>query len=233
MSGAPIIDRFWAKVMPEPNSGCWLWTAQISTNGYALLCVAGRRVRAHRFSYELHKGPIPAGLQIDHTCSVRCCVNPDHLDAVTQRENNRRTFARGRAHNVGAFQRQKTHCPAGHPYSGENLALNKHGERYCRICRNASANRAYHRQCAQPNAILRTRTTCPRGHEYSGSNLYVSPSGTFVCRTCSRAHHRRYYKPHPLPPKTHCPHGHPYSGDNLYINRRGRKECRTCRRGRA
>lgn len=89
---------------------------------------------AHRFSYELHKGPIPAGLVLDHTCSTPACVNPDHLEPVTGSENARRSHQRGKYVNNGAHFAAKTHCPEGHEYSAENTYVNPKGSRICREC---------------------------------------------------------------------------------------------------
>jgi HNH endonuclease len=75
---------------PEPNTGCWLWTGQLSDRGYPMTTYANKKYRAHRLFYEQARGPIPAGMTLDHLCRVRCCVNPDHLEAVTQTENRRR-----------------------------------------------------------------------------------------------------------------------------------------------
>ncbi|HDZ73720.1 MAG TPA: HNH endonuclease [Aurantimonas coralicida] len=123
-------QRFFAKIQPEPNSGCWLWDATIARGGYGHFWVEGRLVYAHRFSYELVHGPIPPGAALDHLCSVPSCVNPDHLEAVTPQENAQRTVDRGRWHNRHAA---KTHCPYGHPYSGDNLYFES-GYRRCRAC---------------------------------------------------------------------------------------------------
>ena len=90
-------ERFMDKVSPEPNSGCWLWTGY-TLKGYGRFGAGGRSagvVYAHRFSYEMHKGIIPVGLEIDHTCNVKSCVNPDHLEAVTHQENIQRMVDRG------------------------------------------------------------------------------------------------------------------------------------------
>lgn len=79
--------RFFSHVMKNDKSDCWLWTASLS-GGYGVFTVHGSWGSAHRWSYEYHKGSIPPGLHIDHLCRNRRCVNPNHLEAVTQRENN-------------------------------------------------------------------------------------------------------------------------------------------------
>ena len=79
-------ERFWAYV--DQSGDCWMWTAQTNEYGYGMFHLSkGKPVRAHRFSYELSRGPIAEGLVIDHTCHNPPCVNPDHLQAVQQRQN--------------------------------------------------------------------------------------------------------------------------------------------------
>ena len=124
-------ERFMSKVYND-KSGCWLWTDAVSTVGYGYLGVggrAGRKVQAHRISYELFKGEIPDKMHIDHLCRVRRYVNPDHLEAVTQREN----LLRGKG--VTARNAAVTHCPQGHEYNHQNTQLYK-GHRLCRMCSN-------------------------------------------------------------------------------------------------
>lgn len=88
---ASIIDgsdyRLEGKFMPEPNSGCWLWDGTTNVDGYGAIVVDGKRMKAHRVSYVVHKGPIPNGMKILHKCDVRQCINPDHLRLGTDSEN--------------------------------------------------------------------------------------------------------------------------------------------------
>ena len=129
----PIIERFWDRVSPEPNSGCWIWVGGLAggDNGkigeYGVLSKPSPNpgmVYAHRVAYEHYKGPIPKGFQIDHLCRVKCCVNPDHLEAVTPSVNSLRGIS---------VNGTKTHCAKGHPFFGENL-YEAAGRRYCRTC---------------------------------------------------------------------------------------------------
>lgn len=129
----PIEQRLWDLIMPEPNSGCWYFMGALNKSGYGRFCPSRKTqtLSAHRVSYELFKGPIPAGLHLDHLCRTPCCINPDHLEPVTHAENMRR------------WQQTVTHCPRGHPYSGTNLLMYD-GSRTCRACKNAASRKSYH-----------------------------------------------------------------------------------------
>ncbi len=135
-----IEDRFWAKVSKGPGLfDCWEWTASRNTKGYGQFGLRGRRLMAHRLSYEWLIGPIGEGLQIDHLCRVRNCVNPAHLEPVTCKENLRR------GEGPAARNTRKATCPHGHPYAGDNLYVSTDGKRRCREC-HRSANRRWKRQ---------------------------------------------------------------------------------------
>ena len=126
-------SRFWGKVVPEPNSGCWLWVGATSKGGYGACSLAGIQRYTHRLAYESLVGPIPGALQIDHLCRTRCCCNPVHLEPVTVREN----AVRGVSGKVNAArQRAITHCPHGHPYDDTNTSfrVQRNRARRCKTC---------------------------------------------------------------------------------------------------
>lgn len=95
------VRRLYERVDRRP-AGCWLWTGTIAPNGYGYFAIKGRSQQAHRVAYELLVGPIPDGLDLDHLCRVRACVNPDHLEPVTRSENNRRGFEARKAEAIAA-----------------------------------------------------------------------------------------------------------------------------------
>lgn len=130
----PSLDqRFWAKV--ERTEDCWNWVGTI-TNGYGFVKVNGGMRSAHRVAWQLSVGPVPDGMDVDHLCRNRRCVNPAHLEPVTHREN----VLRGAG--TAAVNARKTHCKHGHSLSDSNLILQNGGRtRVCRECRNSRARR--------------------------------------------------------------------------------------------
>ena len=109
-------------------SGCWTWQAAQTGKGYGGTWFRGKRYRAHRLLYELLRGPIPAGMTIDHLCRNRLCVNPEHCEIVTMRENTLRGIGPSAQHA------KKTHCPRGHEYDLLNTRIGHHNARHCREC---------------------------------------------------------------------------------------------------
>jgi hypothetical protein len=114
---------------------CWEWEGAISSNGYGLIYRDGKLVRAHRAVYEHLMGRIPKGLVCDHLCRNTHCVNPDHIEIVTQSENMRRGYS------PSAMNARKTHCVNGHELAWGNIYVNAEGHRTCIVCK-ASRNRA-------------------------------------------------------------------------------------------
>lgn len=145
-----IEERFWARVN-KTDGGCWLWASSTTEGGYGTFAFAGKRFAAHVWAYERSVGPVPDGLQLDHVCHTRddscaggpgCphrrCVNPDHLEPVTARENTLR------GNSLQAANAVKTYCANGHPFDEANTRVNARGGRMCRACQRvySARNRA-------------------------------------------------------------------------------------------
>ncbi len=130
----PLCDRIAKFTIPEPNSGCLLWTGTGNAFGYGLITVYRRSIHAHRAAYMCVHGAIPKGIVIRHKCDNPACCNVDHLEAGSARDNNRDTVKRGR-HNNG--NKEKSHCKNGHLLVGNNVSITSSGGRRCVECRNA------------------------------------------------------------------------------------------------
>lgn len=125
----PLIERFMRRVSIDKNTGCWLWVGRLKSSGlpYGFFDINSKPIIAHKWAYQNFKGAIPEGLQIDHLCNQPSCVNPDHLKAITGKENN------SRSNSISAINVRKTHCLNGHEFNYENTYFRKNG-RECRVC---------------------------------------------------------------------------------------------------
>lgn len=210
-----IDERFWSKVKLEdeafPENGCMLWMALLRPNGYPNFAVNGLPESAHRWIYKRLRGPIPEGMELDHLCRIRHCVNPDHLQPVTRKENVRR----------GNVMVRKTHCIRGHLYTEENTMWRAHGVRACREC-NRIRNKKYnaehryykgdqnksYRSDIKPanwltkpvlnikpiNSAKARQTHCVNGHEFTKENTrFNSSNGTRMCYACRLIRQMKYH----------------------------------------
>jgi hypothetical protein len=138
LTGPSVAETFWDHVDKDDPAGCWLWLRPSNGAGYGQLRFDGRTRQSHRVAYEMLLGPIPNGLQLDHLCRNRACVNPRHLEPVTARVNTLR------GETLPSANAAKTHCPQGHPYDEANTRMNS-GHRQCRTC-----DRARHQRRKNP-----------------------------------------------------------------------------------
>lgn len=163
------IDRisiFWAKV--DKTQTCWNWTGGLTFYGYGRFNIDNTRWPVHRLAYELLVGPIPDGLVLDHLCRNRRCVNPEHLEPVTGRENTLRGVG------PSAESARATHCPAGHEFTPENTKrLPK--QRRCRQCANEATLRWKRKQ--GPNT---ERVDCP----HCGRSLHHQSLRRHIAKGC-------------------------------------------------
>jgi hypothetical protein len=128
-----LIDRFESYVIPEPMTGCWLWTGGAKGRKgmqYGSFYHQGKNHAAHRMAWTLYKGEIPAGMFVCHKCDVTECVNPAHLFLGTPKDNAHDMSIKGRSRG------QRTlNCSKGHALSGNNLYVSPKGLRGCKACR--------------------------------------------------------------------------------------------------
>ncbi len=129
---APAIERFMARCQRAP-SGCLEWAGATGSRGYGSFSFGGKgkSVLAHRWIYEFHKGPIPAGMAIDHLCANRRCQEISHLDICSRVENTKR------------YAQRLTHCRNGHSFTGNNVKVRTDGKRRCIACNRATSKRQY------------------------------------------------------------------------------------------
>jgi hypothetical protein len=145
----------------------------------------GRTRGAHRVAWTLTYGPIPKNLCVLHHCDNKPCCNPAHLFLGTKVDNARDMIVKGRQ-----WQQLKTHCPQGHPYSGDNLLINPtNGGRQCRTCIRGQRHRRYVTRARAAGAKPRPTTHCSKGHPFASQQ----PGQQKKCQVCLRESQRRYY----------------------------------------
>jgi len=123
-----IEERIASRHRVEPVTDCWTWTGAVSNRSYGSIFYQGRMQKAHRVMWELNFGPVPKGLELDHLCRNRLCINPNHLEPVTRAENLARGIQSNQ--NIG-----KSHCIRGHEFNAENTRYKPgNGHRVCKEC---------------------------------------------------------------------------------------------------
>jgi len=134
-----LYDHLCNVVATRQDNECWVWPGTHNSTGYPMVGRDGKTTGAHRASYELRYGPIPEGLEADHTCETRSCWNPDHIEPTTRHEN----IMRGTGPEVTQRRhRNVSHCPQGHEYTPENTYTHRNRKGYdLRTCRACSRER--------------------------------------------------------------------------------------------
>lgn len=172
----------------DDENSCWIWTASKINTGYGQINLHGAPRLAHRVSYVLFVGPIPSGMDLDHICRVRSCINPKHLEPVTRSENNKRGLV---GKEAARRARERTHCRRGHLLSEDNIKWAERGRRCCKICYETKVKE---KNDMRPRSPRKIKTHCPHGHPYAGDNLVMTKRGSRVCRECMRTATREYQR---------------------------------------
>lgn len=143
--GQSVVDRLFSHVVEV--GGCWWWTGQLTDDGYGRIKIKGGLYGAHRIAYMALVSEIPTGLELDHLCRIRHCVNPYHLEPVTQRVNTLRGDTFGRR------QISQTHCKRGHELAGDNLRPRTDRHRECLPCKRERDRQRRERARLQRSAV--------------------------------------------------------------------------------
>lgn len=172
-------QRFWDKVRVNEETGCWEWTAAQDWCGYGWFGYDGRSRKAHRVAYAALVGDLPewtpTGLQIDHLCRIRACVNPAHLELVSHRVNTLR------GDTITAEQSRRTHCPRGHALDGANIrsSAGRGSWRQCLTCHraNSATGRALFRAAHVALGITRREYHATFGYSRAAAELVLASIG--------------------------------------------------------
>ena len=169
------------------DSGCQILETKPNSLGYSQITIKGKFWLGHRLAYTLAFGEIPEGLVLDHLCRNRRCVNPNHLEAVTRKENCLRGIS------LNANNARKSACIRGHLFTHENTYIDSSGSRHCRACKRVTDKfwDKVRRGEAQPSKNTnRDKTECKRGHALTGDNVYIvvykDGHTQRQCKTCNK-----------------------------------------------
>lgn len=180
--------------------GCWRLNRKPVGHGrflYTHITVNGKRVQAHRSTYEDVFGPVPSDHEFHHeVCENTWCCNPWHVKPMTKSEHAKISMTKMPHEAKGKHYREKTHCPKGHPYDEANTYHLPNGGRVCRQCRNEKTLAAYHQKRAEgwappkkapkPRTAPVPRLACPNGHPYDEATT-IDCRGKRRCATCHAA----------------------------------------------
>jgi len=166
------MNSLWSRVDIQNWDECWPWIAGCDDKGYGQFRVEEKIRKAYAVIYELMVGPVPSGLELDHLCRNRLCVNPNHLEAVTHQQNLLRSPTA-----ICAVNARKTHCVRGHAFDEANT-IRRGTTRECRACKACR----YQLSGASPGRPRCER--CNRGHEMAGKNLLKRKDGGRECKQC-------------------------------------------------
>jgi hypothetical protein len=183
-------ERFWSRVSPEPNSGCWLWEGATNRGHGKLRRTGGGSIYASHVSLTLHGRPQPTPDAIScHHCDVAECVNPEHLYWGTHVTNTMDAYNRGRRVAppailaIAARERAQTHCKWGHEFTSENTYVAPDGRRQCRACQRVNERRLY---VPRPRILS---DHCKQGHKYTAENTVILKDRR-RCRACQQMYER-------------------------------------------